>query len=84
MELLLTGLLREIPMNSKNISEGTKMAFDFVFGVIGLLFLAITAFVIMVVFSPVFIWTRFERHWNEAKKKEEDWMSKREDYLSGK
>lgn len=69
-------------MNSKNISEGTKMAFDWVFGVIGLLFLALTAFVIMVVLFPIAIWTRFERHWNEAKKKEEYWMSKREDYLS--
>lgn len=66
----------------KNPGKGLEMVIDWVFGVIGLLFLALTAFVIMVVFFPVFIWTRFERHWNEAKKKEEYWMSKREDYLS--
>lgn len=71
-------------MNSKNVGEGLKIALDFIFGLIGLTFLALTALVVMIVFAPIAIYTRVERYWTNAKKEEDDWMSKREDYLSGK
>jgi len=57
------------------------MVLDSVFNFLGVLTFAVLALATMILLFPVALLTRFESHWERAKKKEDDWMSRRENYL---
>lgn len=81
-------------MNNRNPAEGLRMvlsfirplwagftlAFTAVCALIGSITLALVGFALIVVTTIIFF-ILDNGDWEKAKKKEDDWMSKREDYL---